>query len=227
MNAMKRISRRFIRVPGAGDEAQPPPPGESTRDADAALIADVVAGKPERAASFCRRVWPQVDRTVRRLLGRDDSEHEDLAQMAIIELIRSIGGYRGESSLDTWVSAVTAHVVYRYIRRRSLDRHVPIESVHEEALHSWRPNGEDALSQRQTLARIVRHLDRLGEKLAWSFILHDVLGYGLRDVARIMGTSEAAAQSRLVRGRRRLNERIAADPALADLRETAEPERET
>ena len=141
-------------------------------------------------------------------------------QLAIIELIRSVGGYRGDGSLDTWVSAVTAHVVYRHIRRRSLDRFVSIDSVQDDALHSSDPSGEDALAERQILARIVRHLDRLGEKMAWTFVLHDVLGYGLREIARIMGSSEAAAQSRLVRGRVRLHKWIAADSALADLRET-------
>jgi RNA polymerase sigma-70 factor (ECF subfamily) len=155
---------------------------------------------------------------VRRLLGTDDSEYDDLVQLAIIELIRSVAGYRGEGSLDTWVSAVTAHVVYRYIRKRSVDRCVPLDAAHEDALHSASTVGEDALAERETLVRVVRHLDRLGEKLAWTFVFHDVLGYGLRDVARIMGGSEAAAQSRLVRGRRRLHEMIAADPRLADLR---------
>jgi len=198
----------------------------ASREDDDALIADVVAGKPERAAAFCQRVWRTVDRTVRRLLGNDDSEYDDLVQLSIVELIRSVGSFRGEGSLDAWVSAVTAHVVYRFIRRRSIDRYVPIESVQPDALHSSRPVGEESVAQRESLARIVGHLDELGEKLAWTFVLHDVLGYRLRDVARIMGGSEAAAQSRLVRGRRRLHELIADDPILGELRHTAPPDKD-
>ena len=189
-----------------------------SREEDDALIADVIAGKPERAGAFCQRVWRPVDRTVRRLLGHDDSEYDDLVQLSIVELIRSVGSFRGEGSLDAWVSAVTAHVVYRFIRRRSIDRYVPIDSVQPDALHSPRPVGEESVAQRDSLARIVGHLDQLGEKLAWTFVLHDVLGYRLRDVARIMGGTEAAAQSRLVRGRRRLHELIADDPILDELR---------
>jgi RNA polymerase sigma-70 factor (ECF subfamily) len=204
----KRIGKN---VPSGAD-------GAPSREADDALIADVVAGKPERAAAFCQRVWRTVDRTVRRLLGHDDSEYDDLVQLAIVELIRSVGSFRGDGALDGWVSAVTAHVVYRFIRRRSINRYVPIESVQPDALHSQAPAGEDSIAQRESLARIVGHLDELGEKLAWTFVLHDVLGYRLRDVARIMGGSEAAAQSRLVRGRKRLHELIADDPILIELR---------
>lgn len=196
----------------SGAEAAP------SHEDDAALIADTVAGRPERAGAFCQRVWRTVDRTVRRLLGHDDSEYDDLVQLAIVELIRSVRSFRGDGSLDGWVSAVTAHVVYRFIRRRSINRYVPIESVQPDALHSPDPTGEDSVAQRQSLARIVGHLDEIGEKMAWTFVLHDVLGYRLRDVARIMGGSEAAAQSRLVRGRRRLHELIAADPILLELR---------
>ena len=222
MNALKPLSKGFMRGSRLGEGGQDE--GKPSREDDATLIGQVLAGNPEQAAAFCQRVWRPVDRTVRRLLGREDSEYEDLVQLAIIELIRSVGGYRGEGSLDTWVSAVTAHVVYRHIRRRSLDRYVPIDSVQEEALHSPRPSGEDSLAERESLARVVRHLDALGDKVAWTFVFHDVFGYGLRDVARIMGTSESAAQSRLVRGRGRLHELIANDPELADFRKRSPPE---
>ena len=216
MSALKLVSRRLTPGSRAGATAH----AKSSREDDDALIAEVLAGTENKASAFCQRVWRPVDRTVRRLLGQDDSEYEDLVQLAIMELIRSVASYRGEGSLDAWVSAVTAHVVYRHIRRRSVDRYVSLDALHDEDLHSPQPAGEEAIAERQSLDCIVRHLDTLGEKLAWSFIFHDVLGYGLRDVARIMGTTEGAAQSRLVRGRRRLHELMAADPALADLRES-------
>ena len=184
---------------------------------DTSLVAAIRAGDPVVAETFCRRVLPTVERTVRRLLGRDDGEREDLVQIAIIEIVRSIGRYRGASSLDTWVTSVTAHLVYKQIRRRSIERLVSLDGVQEEALPWSRSDGERSLATREILARIVRHLDAVGDKLAWTFVLHDVLGYDLGEVAEMMNASEAAAQSRLVRGRRRLHERIARDPELADL----------
>ena len=184
---------------------------------DTSLVAAIRAGDPVVAETFCRRVLPTVERTVRRLLGRDDGEREDLVQIAIIEIVRSIGRYRGASSLDTWVTSVTAHLVYKQIRRRSIERLVSLDGIQEEALPWSRSEGERSLATREILARIVKHLEAVGDKLAWTYVLHDVLGYDLGEVAQMMNASEAAAQSRLVRGRRRLHERIARDPELADL----------
>ena len=204
------------RVSGPGEERDARASERPPEMDDTVLIAQIRAGNPAVADLFCRRVWPQVDRTVRRLLGRDDGERDDLSQLAIIELVRAIGGYRGESALDTWVSAVTAHVVYKNIRRRPIGRHVSLDSIQESFLPQSRMDGEGAMVAREVLSRILDHLEGIGEKLSWTFVLHDVLGHGLRDVARIMSVSEAAAQSRLVRGRKQLHQRISEDPEIAD-----------
>ncbi len=204
--------------PGSGSDPRDSSSSAVSRTMDdASLIGEVRTGNRAVANLFCMRVLPTVDRTVRRLLGRDDSEREDLTQIAIIELVRSIGRFRQESSLDTWVSAVTAHVVYKHIRRRPLEPHLSLDAVPETILRSVGSGSESTLAVREILARILRHLEAIGEKIAWSFVLHDVLGHGLEEVAAIMGITEAAAQSRLVRGRRRLHQRIAEDTELAGL----------
>ena len=58
----------------------------------------------------------------------------------------------------------------------------------------------------ETLDRVNRALRGLGPKKARVVYLHDVLGYQLEEVATMLGTSVAAAQSRLVRGRREIIE---------------------
>src|SRR6185369_762559 len=70
---------------------------------------------------------------------------------------------------------------------------------------------------KDVLRRIGVHLDKMDAVYSSAFVLHDVFGYDVRESAQIMGVTAAAAQSRLVRGRRQLHERIAADPELAPL----------
>jgi len=183
---------------------------------DEALIRAVTAGDDRSASALCVRVAPQIDRTIRRLLGRLDSDHEDIAQLCLIELIHTIGRYRGDCTLDRWVQSVTAHVVFKHLRRRKLERRIFTGLLAEDG-HPGPFNLDRASITRGLLERTAAHLDRLPSARAWAFMLHDGLGYDLTEVAEMMSCSVAAAQSRLSRGRRDLHERISADPELSEL----------
>jgi RNA polymerase sigma-70 factor (ECF subfamily) len=197
-----------LRVLKGGGPAATPPID------DGQLLAAVRAGDQRAAAALYDRVRPAVDGTIRRLLGRGDVDHADLAQQVMIELVFSVDRYRGECSLNAWTSIVTAHVVYKHLRRRQLERTIFDRSfAGDEVPTAYHP---DADARLQT-ARITRHLEALDPGKAWAFVLHDVHGYDLRETAAIMEVSVAAAQTRLSRGRRELQERILADRELEDL----------
>jgi RNA polymerase sigma-70 factor (ECF subfamily) len=214
-NKATAVLRLVSAQPGA---ARPP---RSSVDDDV-LVRAVRAGAPEIAAALCDRVWPQVDRTVRRLLGAVDSDRDDLCQLALIELVNTIGRYRGDCSLDVWTQTVTSHVVFKHIRRRQLERRIFTDLLADEPPASFSMGGEQRSTTRELLGRIAIHLDRMNQARSWAFVLHDVLGYDLREVALMTKSSVAAAQSRLVRGRRELHAAIAGDPELVDLMRDAE-----
>jgi RNA polymerase sigma-70 factor (ECF subfamily) len=202
----------------AADQSGPlprwsPPPLE-----DDALLAAVRARSPRAGSALHDRARPQVDYTIQRLLGHGDSDHEDIAQLAMIELVGTIGRYRGDCSLDWWISTITARVVYKHIRRRKTERRI-FGALDAEILATTR-SGDGTLRGailRNVVRRVLAHLDTIDENKAWTFVLHDVCGYELREICEITGVSMAAAQTRLVRGRREVHERIAADPELANL----------
>lgn len=152
---------------------------------------------------------------MRRLLGAGDPDHEDLVQMTMIEIVSSIDRFRGDCSLDGWTSTVAAHIVYKHIRRRRTERrlfgYAAADDVTAVAPVSM---GRTALA-RNLLARVVDTIRQVDESKAWTYVLHDVCGYDLKEISQITGVSVAAAQTRLVRGRREVHERIAADPELA------------
>jgi RNA polymerase sigma-70 factor (ECF subfamily) len=190
---------------------------------DSELLASVRRGDWGAATALHDRLRPQVDRTIRRLLGPHDPDQSDMAQQALIELVSTIDRYRGDCSLDWWTSSVTAHVVYKQIRRRKTERRL-FGSLDAEFLSGTRSpsrTGRDAILK-NLVQRVLVHLDAIDEAKAWAFVLHDVCGYDLREIAQITGVSAAAAQTRLVRGRRAIHQRIADDPELADLLESIE-----
>lgn len=187
------------------------PPAAEILD-DARLVAGIRSGNTSMAGPFCDRARPVVARTVHRLVGRHDNDFDDLVQVAMIELLHSLDRYRGECSLDTWAATVSGNVVFKHIRRRGLERAI---FAHDLAPDELPGTSRQEPVFRGMVARVVDHLRQMPFERAWTFLLHDVHGYSLDEVAGITGVTVAAAQSRLVRGRHDLHERIAADPELA------------
>jgi RNA polymerase sigma-70 factor (ECF subfamily) len=179
---------------------------------DARLVAAMRNGVVGMAGAFHDRTRPAVEKTVARLLGVADSDRDDVVQVAMLELLRSLNSYRGECSLDTWACTIAAHSVYKHLRRRGLERSLFAAEAPPE-MDSQRSHQRPVL--RGMVQRVSQHLRAMVYDRAWTFLLHDVHGYSLEEVAALTGVSVAAAQSRLVRGRRDLHERIAADPDLA------------
>jgi RNA polymerase sigma-70 factor (ECF subfamily) len=221
-SAARKPNLWLVPSPQVARSAPPPAPSPSLDDSE--LLAALRAGDPSAATALHDRVRPQVDRTIRRLLGPGDCDHEDVAQQAMIELVFTIDRYRGDCSLDSWTSTLTAHVVYKHIRRRKTERRLfGAFDPDDQTFRSTARTGREAVV-RDLMQRVLAHLDTIDENKAWTFVLHDVCGHDLREIAQITGVSVAAAQTRLVRGRREIHELIAGDPELANLLESMEGE---
>lgn len=183
---------------------------------DDALLRAVRAGDAAGAAAFHDRFRPLVDRVLSRLIGIRDPDYEDLAQRALMALVLSVDKFRGECPVDGWASVIVARVAYKHIRRRKVERRL-FAGEDTELPDLVDRNAVTNLAHRAALRRIQKHLDGLDPKKAWTFLLHDVAGFDLEEISEITGASRAAAQSRLVRGRKLLHERIARDEELRAL----------
>ena len=86
------------------------------------------------------------------------------------------------------------------------------------------PGTEGCPSAEDVRSRVLAHLDHIDEHKAWAYVLHDVCGYDLKEVAKITDSSVSAAQTRLVRGRRELRARIESDAELVLLLSKTEGE---
>jgi RNA polymerase sigma-70 factor (ECF subfamily) len=200
----------FLAVP-----ASDPPPG------DEQLLEAVREGNEDAAEVLYRRLYPSIEHTVRRLLGANDPDCADCVQMAFVEIVRAIGSYRGDCAFEHWSRRVAAHVVYKHIRRRQTERKI----FERGARTSDRP--EPMSSHRRIVARDLA--ERIRDKLAmvapdkaYAFLLHDLLGFDLREIAQITSVSVAAAQQRLVRGRREVHAQLAEDAELSAMLEDLE-----
>jgi RNA polymerase sigma factor (sigma-70 family) len=191
-----------------GSEQQP------TDHSDAELIEAVKAGNPQSAVMFHDRIIAVVMRTISRLLGNRDPDYDDVVQQALIELVLAVDRFRGQCPLDAWSSIISARAVYRHLRRRKLERRLFVLEGADNVEQIGRATSNSAML-RMLIRRIEAHLHAIEPKKAWTFILHDVHGYNLAEIAEITGASQTAVQSRLVRARKELHARIRASGELA------------
>lgn len=163
---------------------------------------------PRLESHTVARLRPVVDGALRRVIGGDDPEYEDVVQSAFEHLLEAIrdGSFRGEGTLAGWALAIARNVAIDRVRARCRERRVfAREEDAEEALEwSVAPGPDGRTHARQQLGRFMSALSRLGPEKAEVVYLFDVLGHDLAEVAERIGISVAAAQSRLVRGRQEI-----------------------
>jgi RNA polymerase sigma-70 factor (ECF subfamily) len=205
-----RAVLRNLRVVG-GREASPRELASSFDDAE--LLTAILHGDQDAAAALYDRLRPRIYATTRRLLGPNDPDVEDCTQNTFVEIVRSIDRYRGDCPLEHWASRIAAHVVYKHVRRRRVERRL-FDRPGPASL-SDRPEPMSTgqrLVFRDLIGRIRSTLERLDADKVYAFMLHDVLGFDLAEIAEITGVSVAAAQKRLFRGRREVHAELANDP---------------
>jgi len=160
------------------------------------------------------RLYPAIDSALRRVLRHRGFDTEDLVQTTFERVIRAIAADRfsGKSALTTWAAAIAGHVAIDHLRRLQFERRLFHDVSPAEA--PARPSGtyslEGSLVARSEIQRVQGILARMSPLLATTVVLHDVLGHTMEEVASIIGVSEPAARSRLLRGRRELVRRAAA-----------------
>jgi RNA polymerase sigma-70 factor, ECF subfamily len=161
-----------------------------------------------------KNVQSTVDTVVRRMIGSRDPEYEDLVQSSLVNVLATIdrGNFRGECPPGGWAAVIARNVAVDAIRARARERRVFAQEGWDEVVAGDGTRSEADLGPERltdlhlTLDRVNSALAGLGPKKARVVYLHDVLGYQLGEVATMLGTSVAAAQSRLVRGRREIIE---------------------
>jgi RNA polymerase sigma factor (sigma-70 family) len=192
--------------------------GEVAREVDP-LAADraLVRALRAREASAGERLYDlligTLDRVITRILGPDQPEHDDLVQATFEELVTTLaaGRFRHECSLKSFAGSIASHLALNAIRSRRRERAVfdkgrAYDDDGIEAPISARTERE--IDGRRKLDRLRVELAAMSAERAQALVLHHVLGHDLNEVARILDISMAAAQSRVVRARRELQERM-------------------
>lgn len=180
---------------------------------DEALVAALRGGDGQKAAILYDRLIRVVDSALVRILGRREQDHDDLVQSVFEQIILALhkDRFEGGSTLRGWAAAIACNLGLNALRSRVRERRV-VDRAREAELAAHRAkapaDAEREASARSELARVCEELAALSPDKATAVLLFDVFGHDLTEVAALTGVSVAAAQSRLVRGRKELHDRL-------------------
>jgi RNA polymerase sigma-70 factor (ECF subfamily) len=179
-----------------------------------ALVERCQRGEREALGEFYRRYRLDVTRNLLRVLGPTSGgrgDLEDVVQDVFIEAFRSIGRFRGDSKLSTWLYRVCINVALQRLRKRKRLAEVPADDVAESVTDETPERGLDT---RRRLDAVYRILDHLSPKKRVVFVLHEIEGREPKEIAGIVGAPVLTVRTRLHYARKEFYARVATEPRL-------------
>lgn len=137
---------------------------------------------------------------------RDDAA--DAVQDTAIKAFRSLGGFREEADLGTWLSRILRNTILDEVKRAVRRHEEATDVLPERAVHITEPKME-----RQELRDLMLgFIHELSDKLREPVILYDLEGFSYEEIAEILEINVGTVKSRLSRGRMALRDKILAKP---------------
>ncbi|QDU24174.1 RNA polymerase sigma factor [Urbifossiella limnaea] len=146
---------------------------------------------------------------------RSEADAEDVTQDVLLQVIRRLDTFRGDSTFDTWLYRVTVNAVLVLRRKRASARERQFgedasETGHAETGRRGRPTArpEAEALDRERCRRVEAAIDQLPDGYRDPFILSDVQQLSNAEIGDILGLSIPAVKSRLHRARLMLRDAL-------------------
>ncbi len=151
-------------------------------------------------------------------LTENSEEARDLTQETFLRAFQSIGRFRGEADLRTWIYRIAINQArnrWRWWRRRRRDSTVSLDAAQGQANQplsatlveaSENPEQQTLAHEREVALRAA--LQKLGVSNRETVILRDIEGFSYEEIAATLGVNIGTVKSRLARGRQELRRRL-------------------
>jgi RNA polymerase sigma-70 factor (ECF subfamily) len=141
------------------------------------------------------------------LLG-DHNEALDLSQEVFLRVFRTLHGFRGHSTLRTWIYRIVVNQArnrQRWWRRRHRSQQVSLDEHIRD--HGELPTPDEggspdrALGRKQAAEQIRAALDRLPFDQKTALVLREINGLSYEEIGFSLGIAVGTVKSRLARAR--------------------------
>lgn len=144
----------------------------------------------------------QVARMAHRLLGTREGV-EDVVQEVFLAALANIDRFRGDSSISTWLTAVTVNKCRSLIRRRMIRRRLfPLSG--REPLEEQADNSPDTHNANEVSEEVRRVVYRMPRKYREPVVLRYFESMSIDEIAQALGLAANTVEVRLSRARKKL-----------------------
>lgn len=191
---------------------------------DAEIAAHIAAGDQNAFTLLMRRYNRPLYRTARSII-KDDAEAEDVLQDAYLIAYRSIGQFRGEAKLLTWLTRIVVNEAIARIRKTArraqiipLERGDPDPGIVIEMNESATERPEHAAMRAEARALLERSIDSLPEVFRTVFVLRELEEMSVDEIAACLQIPNTTVRTRYFRAKSLLREALSReiDCALED-----------
>jgi RNA polymerase sigma-70 factor (ECF subfamily) len=170
---------------------------------EAQLVTAVLAGDPRAEREFYDRHVDRVYRLAFRMSG-DDALAREFTQDTFVRAFDKLKDFRRDSSLATWLHAITSSVVLNGLKKVKRIR--------------GREEGRDELPDVEVTKRIAepdlkvklaRAIDALPNGYRAVFVMHDVEGFTHEEIGGALGIQPGTSKAQLFRAREKLRAALA------------------
>lgn len=186
---------------------------EDDDDPDRGLLARVASGDVESFGVFVGRHQDRLLRLCERLL-HDPEEARDASQEVFLKIFRKAGSFRPRGKVTTWMYRIAVHHCLNRLRRQKVVRFF---SLHDTGGSSGEieigfdppdlaPDPAQSLAARERWRQTRAIIAGLPVNQRAVLVLAKFEGLSYRRIAKVLGISEGAVESRLFRAMTKLTQ---------------------
>lgn len=141
-------------------------------------------------------------------------DSEELVQEVFYQAYKSISRFKGEASISTWLHRIAMNVACDFVRKKKrrpvVEQSMDIEEREAVGgIETKSLSAESEFMKREKLAHVRDAILKLPAKYRAPFVLNAIEGCAHEDIAKILGTSNGVARTRLHRALKMLRAELA------------------
>lgn len=171
------------------------------------LIRKIKNGDKDAFTRLVKMYRPQVASLAYKMVN-DYDEAADITQTVFVKMSRNVWLYDEKKKFYTWLYRITVNASIDHIRKNRRHAHEPLEHF-QETIESRSEGPEFSLKRQQIREHISNATKSLNDKQRSAFVLRDIDGCKIDDVARIMNIPEATVRWYLHRARHHIKKELA------------------